>query len=910
MPFVPDPPAGKFVPDEATPGRFAPDIGGSSSHITESADDWTPEALAGKSTAEKMAMPVTEWWPTFKRQASQGIADTSQSIDELFHAKTWSQRGKAAFMSALEGVSTVLTPATAAAETFLGGPTEAATKGLLPKDSTVNSLLSSVEGSLRHSELDPFSDFKGDTPLTTQSGAIPKDLTSNLVQLAFPVAAQKWETLGKALESVGMAARSAISGIPESSFATTAKAVLAPGTLGPEARETASLTSEKWAELARRGDQARSQVEQFSKTFANAPRAVQLDFINRMEAGTAQLTPQLETAAKTFRTLLDDRWGEVKALGKDINYIENYFPHFWKQEGRDAFLASNARSPLLGSKEFLKTRRIPTLADGIAQGLEPVTTNPIDLTMLKLRSMDRLIVGSKLVDELKGNGLLQFFKGPAPQGWKEITDPIASVRYVNDQGEVVIAGRYAAPENAARVLNNHLSATDIGHRDPIQWTRTVGNLMNMSQLSFSAFHGGFVTMDSITSKVSLAVQQLSRGELGEGLKNAVAAPFAPITGLGKGKALRNAWLNPGGATPELQKMADALEAGGARISMPELYQATPAGSFVKSFKNGTIRKEVLEAFKDHPWKAPLELATRALETSNSWLMEYYVPRQKLGVAYDMIADAIRRNPGMSGSELRLTMQGIWDSVDNRMGQLVYDNLFWNRTLRDSMHLGIRAVGWNLGTIREFGGGAVDAVKDLDKFMQTGDWQGIGRRTAYIFATTATTAGTAAAIQYLYTGKGPQTPRDYFFPRTGAKDPKYGYDERISLPTYVKDLDSYNRDPGGTVASKIHPMWSDLWDIWHNRDFFDAAITNPHDPWQKQMKDFAKFLAAQYTPFTMRSGSAKRAPSGEFGRAAQFVGIQRAPMSVASPETQEALQEKFEGKAALRKKAKEEARGER
>jgi len=41
-----------------------------------------------------------------------------------------------------------------------------------------------------------------------------------------------------------------------------------------------------------------------------------------------------------------------------------------------------------------------------------------------------------------------------------------------------------------------------------------GNLMNMSQLSFSAFHAGFITMDAMASKTSLAVEQFARGQFG------------------------------------------------------------------------------------------------------------------------------------------------------------------------------------------------------------------------------------------------------------------------------------------------------------------------------------------------------------------------------------------------------------
>ena len=44
------------------------------------------------------------------------------------------------------------------------------------------------------------------------------------------------------------------------------------------------------------------------------------------------------------------------------------------------------------------------------------------------------------------------------------------------------------------------------------------------------------------------------------------------------------------------------------------------------------------------------------------------------------------------------MAKVVDSVDNRLGLLAYDNLFWQRTLKDLGMLSTRALGWNVGTI--------------------------------------------------------------------------------------------------------------------------------------------------------------------------------------------------------------------
>lgn len=53
------------------------------------------------------------------------------------------------------------------------------------------------------------------------------------------------------------------------------------------------------------------------------------------------------------------------------------------------------------------------------------------------------------------------------------------------------------------------------------------------------------------------------------------------------------------------------------------------------------------------------------------------------------------------------LRQAWDSIDNRFGQLVYDNLFWNKSAKDIGMVMTRSLGWNLGTVREIGGGLKD-----------------------------------------------------------------------------------------------------------------------------------------------------------------------------------------------------------
>ncbi len=261
-------------------------------------------------------------------------------------------------------------------------------------------------------------------------------------------------------------------------------------------------------------------------------------------------------------------------------------------------------------------------------------------------------------------------------------------------------------------------------------------------------------------------------------------------------------------------------------------------------------------------------------------MEQIVPRMKLGVFADLARDEMERLPaGASRDDVRKAMARAWDSVDNRMGQVVYDNLFWHKTLKDIGLVSTRSLGWNMGTVREIGGGAVDANPyAIAQRLKAGD-PVVTHRMAYIVALPAMTALYGALMQYAYTGKGPQELKDYFFPRTGKTRPD-GHPERVQLPTYMKDVYAYGKHPGKTVTDKLNPQMSMIADMLENRDFYGTEIRNADDPLVKQTGDTFAFAAKQFIPFSIEAALKRKESGASFGQQAQsFVGVTPAPSDV-------------------------------
>jgi hypothetical protein len=356
--------------------------------------------------------------------------------------------------------------------------------------------------------------------------------------------------------------------------------------------------------------------------------------------------------------------------------------------------------------------------------------------------------------------------------------------------------------------------------------------------------------------------------------------------------------------PEARKYVDALNAGGGRINMEPFYRSTAAGPFVRSLgelgqmiRNPMqIAGELGQMFRDAPGLAkalvPFRIAGRALETMSEPLMGYLVPRAKLGVFYDMAEDYMRRNPNASQAELSAAMTKAWDSVDNRLGQMVYDNVFWHKAQKDLSFIAVRSVGWNLGTIRELAGAGVDAAQ-----MLRGG--GFTHRMAYAIMLPVLSALYGGVLTYLMTGRAPQSLLDYFYPQDGRGG-------RLSIPGYMKDVFAYASHPVQTLLNKLHPLFETAAELYQNRDYYGGIIAAPG---ANPASEYFRYLTGQLEPFALRAMQRQHATGGgsTLDDALSFWGIQPAPAGIANPERVRAFQLREDMKA-LAKRRRNEAKG--
>ena len=455
-----------------------------------------------------------------------------------------------------------------------------------------------------------------------------------------------------------------------------------------------------------------------------------------------------------------------------------------------------------------------------------------------------------------------------------------------EQPGIRVLGRWAMPREVAKLIKNQLSlGLRASENQFVQSTyklaRTYGNALNQSSLGLSGFHALFTGLDTVFSQAGLGVNQLARGEVAKGLKSIATSPAAPVKSFKKGNALIKAMRSDLSeiSDPVTREIIDSLMIGGGRASMDARY----ANESYQALRDSFYELKNSPAYNDikvipAAVKTAVHASFSIIEATAAPVMKGLVPRFKLGVASELIRDAIERGKSQNLNSYQINEQfsEIVKSVENRLGQMSYDNLFWSNAVKDISQLMVRSTGWNWGFLREFGGAATDIASTKARIARGGE--PLSGKQAYVLAATAGYATIGAALTYLFTGHGPKDLKGYFFPRTGRKNPD-GSDEMVSLPTYGKDVMGWTQHPIKTLAHKIHPWIGSIAEsTFLNEDFYGTEIRNGSDSWIKQFGDSVTHIGEAFIPFSIKNFQKMREAGEPIPKAALmgFSGLTSAP----------------------------------
>jgi hypothetical protein len=656
-----------------------------------------------------------------------------------------------------------------------------------------------------------------------------------------------------------------------SQVADDTKRVFAPQTRGTGARIAAGSFREMMGTLAQKEAQVHAALNDYKELFYKLPEEHGihgLNVIDAIEAGPQainQLPADLRPFATTVRGLYEDRKNLLDGLGLVKHFLENYFTHMYKNPTEAEAWTANwlSKRPLAGKEQFRKERVYPTLREALEDPdftLVAKFDNPVDYVYAGLAQMDKSIAAHDLFNEWQDAGYLKYGLKRPDGGYSQIDDKLFSVRgprrgavkidpeeptirpnedpddfdarhqawedkmqaldegYIKP-GDVRVFGQrtmghYWAPDQMAQVANNYLSPGLHGKAFYDAWMKTK-NGMNAINLGFSAFHALTTTLNSALSDMALGFEHLAAGRpvraaasVGKGF-----TPFASIVqDYLRGTRLGQVWDGTA-ANPTAQELAivDALRQAGGRYKQGGEAAPLLAG-LKKSWAENKKALAILKGFNPWLWA----------EQTMRPIMEKLVPAARLGAFAKMVQFDIEHNPGMDINESREKFGAALDSIDNRMGQLIQNNMLMNNTVRAWMNAIVGRPGWTLGTIREIVGGAgFDFAQNLYD-LSHGKPTRLSHRTAYVLAMLLGGAMMNGVLNFLLSGDLPHG-NDFLAPRDGGVT-EDGHESRLQIPLYLnKDIYSWATHPLRTLKAKMAQPLMVTSDLATNRDFYQRKI---------------------------------------------------------------------------------------
>lgn len=658
----------------------------------------------------------------------------------------------------------------------------------------------------------------------------------------------------------------------------------------------------------------------------------QLDAIHAIETsptgrtGVKQMDPKTQQASDLAMDAVDKKWDQLIALkvpGIDQHFYENYMPRFYKEfEGAtQAYQQSYARRPFTGSQGFRQQRTIlGPIRDMVDPRVNPnpplhlVTNNLVELSMMKIHEMEKFEMAIRSVRELVDNKLIERVSGgqKATDGYKKINDRIIP------KAEIPQGGSLWAPEEVAKSINNFL-APGLGQylqesvpgkvpallaRKGVEGLKNFNNASARFLVSWSAFHAGLSTAIAMSDEAAVGFEQLSRGNVvGSAKSFARSLGWAPVEYFMNGKKLMAHAMDPT-LYPQFSPILERLQMGGGRPGIDTTYRSRWTDQMFRNWVSSNAKKG------KSTW------IPKAMAGMTNSVMEKYVPRLKIGAAMRMFeAEAEKWGPGW---ETRIPVEvqraefgKIVDSIDNRHGQLVYDNTFWPRTIKDIGFLGMQFMGFTMGTVREAAGGALDLARMPLRAILKEDVGSIRRASWTILAMPMIAGMTNAIAQYYMTGTMPDpnsrkiggvVPVDYMYPWNGKYLPN-GEKERITLPpsAYLRTLlNPLEQGIGSAITGKLSNALAMTWGIFaRNADYHGVELWNSEDPFMKNVSQELAYGLERMEPIpvqrTMEDVQAGQGtPLSSLGES--FLGISNAPVTAMRSHAQNLIAQYGQAKA--------------
>lgn len=596
-------------------------------------------------------------------------------------------------------------------------------------------------------------------------------------------------------------------------------------------------------------------------------------------------------------------------------YIQDYAAHMYKDPAAatDAFGVGTGR---FGSRGNLMERQgPPTILDAVEKGLQLKYTDPHQLLMADMEAKLKFSYAADMIDQAHTDGYLRWTLSKMPGdvqlgtgfGRKLFTDANGNPQEINLFGhpqfvqqvkDLLSPGYYGRP-SASPILNGLLY---------------MKNSMTALKLALPLFHATVASMATMAGRVGQGIEEGFRGQFADAFKSIMGSAVAPYTDARLGRRMLQQYA-AGANDPVLEALVNQNLGIGKGQPLYERFggtvqsawQSLLAGRSVREYmadaQNGTLplgtlprelRKDLSAIAGDAQTEMPafravmavprlaafgIKEGQRAISTIAGPLFDEAIPMMKLGGAGRRLQSWLTANPNATPEAVAKYARQVTQDVDNRLGELNFDNVFWPKAVKQTMQMAMISPGWVYGTYRGLASAlGVDLERRAFQFNPVA--------TSSLIGTLAVFGMGNAVMTALHTGEMPKSFQDLMMYRTGQKI-KFGLgagvnDERGMIPSELKEyfdigkifassLQTPGKAPGAAAdyaLGKLAPVWQGLRMAMTGQDGLGHNINEMPGGW-------ARFAAETFRPIFMSAEEGAKKGSG-FSAAERIAGFREAP----------------------------------
>lgn len=628
-------------------------------------------------------------------------------------------------------------------------------------------------------------------------------------------------------------------------------------------------------------DSVVARAEDGHQMWRQVPEAERLTYMDAVERGQP-VAEQFQEAAERHREILHNAHEMEQQAGSKGGYVTDYFPHIWQDpvQARD-FTA--ARVAQLGPKWFQKERTFDFIQEGLDAGLRLKSTNPEDMVTMRLLASADMRERMNLLGSLKEMGLATEAKGApsdlARSGWSAVNAPSMDQWLLAPdiqplwKNAVEAKGFWANEGAAGSVFRGWMGLKAV-------WVPI--------KLALSAFHPLHVLHINFSGQYpAIAWKQLGSGDVLGAFKSVAEGLYGPLQAAipyvpHLGKDVRSAWLLPDAErTPEQRAAVSLMHDGGF---VPQISEELKIAG----------KRSLEEAWDKSQWFKAMPLALReGVKLIQAPLFEEWIPNLKAAAYLNETQAMLARRPDLldNAEQRGVALRTIAKSIDNRYGEMHYGSVFWNRYVKDAGIGTFLSLGWNLGFLREFGGGVLQPeIQTVRRLMgrETVSEATIRQAQSKVAFATSYVAGAMminGLMTYMLSGQMPSG-MDWFLARTGGNNPD-GSPRRITNMSYLREVPmllKHVQEQGGNIAAGVMEMLYNKMviqpfvDMAKNRDYYGNDIWDENGPiYRKAWQAVSYLFKDQLNPIAV-SGAQRAVSLGGGSRdvALSFMGFGPAP----------------------------------